>query len=312
MPARPTGGGKSLTYLLPGVCPGPEVTVVLSPLIALMREQTEFLRDRGVVASALWSGASEGIKAAIYSGLEVESPLIRVLFCTPEGAVVGRTAAAIESLARRRLLRLVAVDEAHCISRCGHTESCAVSSPERPPKTSAPPSCSKAGATSFVPPIVPLEGCARACPVFHFSPLRLPRPRRCLQTSWRSSECEARAYSGAALTAPILHFMSSSRSSCEIPLRISATNFARCHPAALSSTVRGKCREGSEFAPLLEPASRAAHKREEADRLAEEISRQGMTASSYHAGLSHTERGATQDAWMNGSIRFVVATGGRA
>lgn len=107
-----------MTYLLPGVCPGPEVTVVLSPLIALMREQTQLLRSRNVVASCLWSGASEGIKTAIYADLDTEAPQVRVLFCTPEGAAVGRTAAALESLARRRLLRLVAVDESHCISRC--------------------------------------------------------------------------------------------------------------------------------------------------------------------------------------------------
>lgn len=116
----PTGGGKSMTYLLPAICPGPAVTVVLSPLVALMREQTQYLRARGVVASCLWAGASEGIKTAIYGSLDAESPQVRVLFCTPEGASIGRTAAAIESLARRRLLRLVAVDEAHCISSWGH------------------------------------------------------------------------------------------------------------------------------------------------------------------------------------------------
>ena len=63
------------------------------------------------------------------------------------------------------------------------------------------------------------------------------------------------------------------------------------------------CDDGNS-APFL-----SAHKREEADRLAGEITRQGMRTSSYHAGLPQSERDATQDLWMRGAVRFVVATG---
>jgi bloom syndrome protein len=141
----PTGGGKSMTYLLPSVVPSMGVTVVLSPLVALMREQTQLLRSRGVTASCLWSGAPEGIKTAIFEDLNSPRPQVRVLFCTPEGAAAsGRTASALEGLARRRLLRLCAVDEAHCISSWGHQVS-----------RVSPASCSPRG-TATPPTLLPL------------------------------------------------------------------------------------------------------------------------------------------------------------
>lgn len=108
----PTGGGKSLCYQLPGLA-GPDLTVVVSPLIALMRDQFERLAAKGRPVAMVSSGMS---------GQEVKETLvrlgadIRIVFCAPERFW---SEAFLEALAPRRV-DLLAIDEAHCMSEWGH------------------------------------------------------------------------------------------------------------------------------------------------------------------------------------------------
>ena len=108
-----TGGGKSLCYQLPGLVFG-GLTVVVSPLIALMKDQVDGLRANGIAAatinSSLGYGEQKIIERVILEGR------IRILYVSPERAVQP----SFLSLIAKADVRLIAIDEAHCISMWGH------------------------------------------------------------------------------------------------------------------------------------------------------------------------------------------------
>jgi len=109
----PTGGGKSLCFQLPALVRD-GVTVVVSPLIALMRDQVRGLREAGVEAGALTSGNTEEETAEVWSALE--EGRLKLLYMAPERLAVG----GVTQMLKRVGVTLIAVDEAHCVSQWGH------------------------------------------------------------------------------------------------------------------------------------------------------------------------------------------------
>lgn len=109
----PTGGGKSLCYQLPALM-GDGVTLVVSPLIALMRDQVRALKEAGVCAGALTSANTEDENDAVLSALNAGD--LRLLYMAPERLASMGTL----SMLRRSNIARIAVDEAHCVSQWGH------------------------------------------------------------------------------------------------------------------------------------------------------------------------------------------------
>ena len=109
----PTGGGKSLCFQLPALV-REGLTVVVSPLIALMRDQVRALQEVGVVAGALTSGNTDEETEAVWQA--IEDGTLKLLYIAPERLASGGT----ERMLRRAGTSLIAVDEAHCVSQWGH------------------------------------------------------------------------------------------------------------------------------------------------------------------------------------------------
>jgi ATP-dependent DNA helicase RecQ len=109
----PTGGGKSLCYQAPAIVRG-DTTVVVSPLISLMKDQVDGLRACGVPAIQLNSSLStEEVRAGERAVIDGK---IRLLFASPERLATG----SFRSLLKQVGVRRFAIDEAHCISHWGH------------------------------------------------------------------------------------------------------------------------------------------------------------------------------------------------
>ncbi len=248
----PTGAGKSLCYQLPALALD-GTTLVVSPLLALMKDQIDFLQSKGVAAARLDSSLDAHQTRDV--GDQLRRGELKLLYVAPERFNNER----FRALLKGANLSLFAVDEAHCISEWGH---------------------------NFRPDYLKL---AR-----YVEELQVPRV--------------------LALTATATPKVA--RSICErfaIPSTGSVnTGFYRPNLKMLLSPVRAQKRRDLLLARLQKrPAGSTVvyvTLQKTAEEVAHFLSRHGLDARAYHAGMDSEVRTQTQDWWMNSDARTVVAT----
>ncbi len=168
----PTGGGKSLCYQAPALL-SDQPTVVVSPLIALMKDQVDALTESGVAAACIHSGLNELERRRTWEAMQAGT--LKLLYCTPERLVQERFGAAL----RRLDISFIAIDEAHCISHWGH---------------------------DFRPEYRPLSRLQDTFPTRAVHAFTATATRRCATTSSLSSICAIRTCSSATSIAPNLTY----------------------------------------------------------------------------------------------------------
>ncbi|GMT17145.1 hypothetical protein PFISCL1PPCAC_8442 [Pristionchus fissidentatus] len=115
----PTGAGKSLVYQLPSLVYG-GISIVISPLIALITDQVAACQKKGIGCEAVNSKLTLAEKQRIFEDLRSDQPRTKLLYLTPEGLATDYLQKIIRSLYDRNLVAYIIVDEAHCVTHWGH------------------------------------------------------------------------------------------------------------------------------------------------------------------------------------------------
>jgi ATP-dependent DNA helicase RecQ len=248
----PTGGGKSICYQVPAmVLPG--LTVVVSPLISLMKDQVDALTARGIPATFVNSTLSSGEVSERMS--RVMRGEIKLLYLAPERFDVGTAAERLRGVG----VSLLAIDEAHCISEWGHDF--------RPSYLRIAQVREKLG----WPQVVALTATAT------------PHVRQDIARQLRLENPET----------IITGFDRQNLRYHVVPTRTDAEK-----DAALAAILR----EHEGVAIVY------ASTRRNVEKIARTLEQEGIAAAAYHAGLDDAHRHAVQDAFMNESVRAIVAT----
>lgn len=252
----PTGGGKSVTFQVPGIVLG-GLTIVVTPLISLMKDQADHLADRGIRAAAVFMGMTRNEILEVYD--RVISEHYSFLYLSPERLHTQL----FQAKMRFMDIRLLVVDEAHCISQWGYDF--------RPPYLRI----------AEVRSLIAQEHPDRFVPCMALTATATPEVVKDIQHK--------------------LHFKPGAflfQGSFERP----NLTYSVVHTEdKLSYCLR-----------LLDNLQGSAivyvRSRKKTAEIAEALTREGISATFYHAGLRNNDKEERQNAWITGEVPVIVAT----